>query len=243
MVWCECSADEGADLDDRQQWRKANASCPHRTPESSIARMRKKLDPDGFRREGLGLWPLQEEAAFSMSSWVKLEYRGDDDPYRVVLVADVSPDGKSGCIAAAGEVDGKPLVLVYPMAGPAGMADKMLELVDAGVVDEVYITPGQARALEPDLVRLGVEYKRLTGTDMAAAYAALRDAVKQGSVAHRGQPELDAAIANVKTRRLSSGETEVVDRREIKADVSPAVAASAAFYQFGLLEAPIPAIY
>jgi phage terminase large subunit-like protein len=129
------------------------------------------------------------------------------------------------------------------MPGTVGVAEKVFELTRSQSIDEVGVTSGQARALEPDLARLGVEYKRVSSSEMAAAFAAFREAVKAGSVVHVGQPELDVAIANVRTRRLSSGETEMVDRREVKVDVSPAVACSGAFYRFGLLKTPLPAIY
>jgi len=243
LVWIECSADENADLDDVGQWAKANPSYPHRTPAASIRRLRKKLDPDGFRREGLGIWPLPDAAAFNMATWAGLEDRDASAPSRVVLVVDVSPDRKWSTIGMAGEVDGKTLVDCYPMPGTAGVAAEVFELTQAQPIDEVCVTSGQARALEPDLAQLGVEYKRLSGSEMAAAFAAFRQAVKAGSVVHKGRPELDVAIANVRTRKLSSGETEMVDRREVKVDVSPAVACSGAFYRFGLLKTPLPAIY
>lgn len=243
LVWVECSADETADLDDVEQWAKANPSYPHRTPVQSVQRMRRKLDPDGFRREGLGIWPLPDEAAFNMAVWAKLERREVEQPDRVVLVVDVSPDRKWSCIGVAGEVDGRTLVMSMSVRGTTGVAEKVLELTQTHCVDEVAVTSGQARALEPELTGLGVDYKRLSASDMAAAFAGFQHAVKDGAIIHTGQAELDVAVANVRTRRLSSGETETVDRRELKADVSPVVAVSGAFYQFGLLEAPIPAIY
>lgn len=61
-VYIECSADPdvgkpgGPSLDDEKQLRKANPSYPHRTPPSSIARLRENLNSDeSWRREGLGV--------------------------------------------------------------------------------------------------------------------------------------------------------------------------------------------
>ena len=56
-LYVELSADRGADLLDRDQWRKANPSFPHRTTERAMLRLRKKLkNDDSWRREALGIW-------------------------------------------------------------------------------------------------------------------------------------------------------------------------------------------
>lgn len=56
-VFVECSADAGANLDDREQWKKGNPSFPLRTPLRSMLRLRKLLpSDDSWRREGLGIW-------------------------------------------------------------------------------------------------------------------------------------------------------------------------------------------
>ena len=56
VLYVELSADDNADPNDREQWRKANPSYPKRTPARSILRMRKLLSPDDFMREALGVW-------------------------------------------------------------------------------------------------------------------------------------------------------------------------------------------
>jgi hypothetical protein len=61
-VYIECSADPdvgkpgGPSLDSEAQLKKANPSYPHRTPPTSIARLRENLNSDeSWRREGLGV--------------------------------------------------------------------------------------------------------------------------------------------------------------------------------------------
>src|SRR5690606_19690416 len=54
-LYIETSADRGADPMDRDQWRKANPSFPHRTTERAMLRLRKKLkSDDSWNREALG---------------------------------------------------------------------------------------------------------------------------------------------------------------------------------------------
>ncbi len=73
-LYIEFSADRGADPMDRDQWRKANPSFPHRTGERAILRLRKTLTPESFNREALGIWDLitKHQAAVKASAWQAL---------------------------------------------------------------------------------------------------------------------------------------------------------------------------
>jgi hypothetical protein len=77
---------------------------------------------------------------------------------------------------------------------------------------------------------------------MAASCAAIQEAVKNETVVHVFQPELDAAVTNAKTRYV--GKVEMWDNRQPgSVPVSPIVSCSAALYQWGLLAVPLPVIY
>jgi len=102
------------------------------------------------------------------------------------------------------------------------------------VADVGLVTTGQAKALQPDLIKAGVEFVKLSAQDMGAACAAFQEAVKSKTIAHVGQGELDTALAHARTRY--TGETETWDRRDQTVDISPLVACSAAFYRWGLLD-------
>ena len=245
LIWIECGADENADPNDRRQWAKANASFPHRTPETSILRLRKKLTDDGFLREGLGVWPSEDDFdVFDVVRWSSPPVldRDVEPPYRVALTIAVSPDRRWACIGVAGEVsDGRTVVLCHSVRGLAGVVGKVVELRESRDVVEVRLAGAAARALAPDLAGAGVEFEVMSQTEMGAACAAFQQGVADGTVVHVGQRELDAAVANAQTRRV--GEAEVWDRRDVKVDDSPLVAVSGAFYRWGLQEAPMPAIY
>lgn len=55
-AWIEFGADADAKDDDRAQWRKMNPSFPKRTPVQSLLRLKRKLTPADWRREGMGIW-------------------------------------------------------------------------------------------------------------------------------------------------------------------------------------------
>jgi phage terminase large subunit-like protein len=236
LVWIECGADEGSDPDDRGQWVKANPSYPHRTPLTSMMRLRKKLTVDSWMREGLGIWDSNELRVFDMAAWSRLCRPDVEPPLRAALVVDVAPDRKWSCIGIAGKletVDDTTLVLCHSAPGTDWVAPKVAELAAARKITEVaLVTSGQAKALQPDFVQLGIVFEKLTAQDMGAACAAFQEAVKSRRVAHVGQGELDTALVNARTRY--TGETEVWDRRDQSVDISPLVACSAAFYRWSL---------
>jgi hypothetical protein len=247
MVWIEFGADDGCeDIDDVEQWKKANPSVPHRTPVISIRRLRRRLDDDGFRREALGLWDNDDISVFDLVKWAKLTDTTLDQPRSAALVIDVSPDRRFTTIGVAGttSADGEDvnLLLVHSMKGTQTALPKVQKLIDERDIIDVSITSGAARALEPDLVKAGIDYTKLSTADMAAAYAALQEAIKAETVRHVGQIELDTAMAMTKTRTWLTGEAEVFDRRGYSANVSPAVAAAGALYRWGLQQAPMPVL-
>lgn len=242
MVYVEFSAEPTADPDDRSQWPIMNPSFPSRTPLESMLRMRKNLpDEDSWRREAMGIWDDADSRVFSIERWNQLKDRSVEPPERVVLTIAVAQDRSWSCISAAGDVDGKTLVMCHSMKGLSEAAEKVVELKEARDVEEVALVGAQAKALAPDLTKAGVEFVMMTGGDEGAACAAFQEAVKDGTVVHLGQAELDVAVKNARTRM--SGESERWDRRDAKIDDSPLVACSGAFYRWGLQDAPMPAIY
>ncbi|WP_255032801.1 terminase [Mycobacterium marinum] len=244
-VWLEIGAAPDARVDDRSQWPVMNPSFPHRTPVESMLRMRANIpDDDAWRREAMGIWPSSGGRVFDLGQWALLGNSAAVDamPGHVVLAVAVAPDRSWSCIGVAGEGDsGRTVVLCFSMPGVSSVAKKVAELSRVRGVDEVVLAGAQARLLQPDLVRVGVDFVVLSSSDMGAGCAAFQVAVADGLVEHADQSELNVAVANAKTR--FSGESEVWDRRDPRVDDSPLVACSAAFYRWGLLDSPVAAIY
>lgn len=247
IAWIECGADDDIDdIDDIEQWMKANASCPHRTPVVSIQRLRRRLDDDGFRREALGIWDATTDgSAFDVDAWSQLGDTGVDTPRSAALVIDLSPDRKHCWIGVAGEVDtdkGERVLLMAVETTAATAVKRVQELVEARDIVEVAITGGAARALEPDLVEAGLEYQKLSPADIAASYSTLQESIKNKTIVHGEQSELTIALLMTKTRFLTSGESEVFDRRNYSANLSPAVACACALFRWGLNAKPMPVL-
>lgn len=239
-AWIECGADDDAELDDRDQWLKMNPSYPEHTSEESILRLRKRLGPDGFRREAMGIWPGNVKTIFDLAAWVSLEDTGAGAPARVAMVVHVAQYQASSTIAVAGALpDGSTSVLVMCGDGMGWVAGKVAELTMTRDIAEVALAPGEARGLAGDLTRAGVEFKQLAGTDVAASCTAFQSAVTASAAAvargdrpllkHAGQRELDGAVAKAKTRRVGPAETW-------EEGTEPAlVAAATAYHRWGVL--------
>jgi hypothetical protein len=67
----------------------------------------------------------------------------------------------------------------------------------------------------------------LTPAEYAEACGSIMAAISDGSLRHRGQPELDAAVGGLASR--SSGDVETWSRRSSSANISPFVALTCAF--------------
>lgn len=206
-------------------------------------------DPQASHAEFCRFWlnqpvPLEEPSVINTTRWVQLKDLKAPIPERVVLTIAVAQDRSWSCIAVAGAValegdDGpvvKTLLMCHSLKGTGEVAAKVAELKKKSRnVAEVSLIGAQSKALKPDFVKANIEFEELTGAEEGASCAAFQEAVKDGTVVHVGQAELDKAIENAKTRM--SGESERWDRKDVKVDDSPLVACSGALYRWGLLPA------
>jgi phage terminase large subunit-like protein len=104
-VYVECSADQDADPDDREQWKKGNPSYPLRTPLRSMLRLRKLLPSiDSWRREGLGIWDRVSFVAPTIvpKAWGLLAIPAEERPAgRLVVGVKFSVDGAYAGLSVA----------------------------------------------------------------------------------------------------------------------------------------------
>jgi hypothetical protein len=188
-------------------------------------------DPQASEEEFRRFWLNQpvaikaDRTVFDLVKWTKLEV-GDDvaAPQRVAMVVHVADYQASSTIAVAGELpDGSTAVLVHCGEGMSWVAGMVAELVARRDIVEMALATGEARGLEGELVRAGIEFgvkdlgKKLNGTDIAASCTSFQAAVTESAAAvSRGgraslryyyHHDLDGAVAHAKTRRMGAAET------------------------------------
>ena len=227
-VYIECSADPDADPDDREQWRIANPSFPHRTPLRSMLRLRKNLpSDDSWRREAMGIWDdLSTSRAFPFDLWKTLL---DTNPTLTTPSFGVAtaPDRSWACVAAAWRrPDGYMQILIGDDYRPDAtwVPDRVAELRrkygGQVVVDKA------SKGLVPDAIETTFDTR-------SKADNALYDAVLLGTVRHGNEPALNTAVRAARWRQVN--ETRVLDRKG-ETDISPLIAAALAVH--GVTTAP-----
>ncbi len=215
MVYVEFSADQDADSDDRDQWRKANPSFPHRTPVEAMERMRENLtDDDSFRREALGIWdPLDSARVIDEESWNKVADAASMAIDRLTLAVDVAPDRSMASVGLAGKrPDGrwhveldesrKGVDWVVPWLTARAAKNRLHAIVLdelSGLVEE---KRGRHFLLGTNVL---VTCAASEGRDMVAACARFFDSVMDETVRHTDQPQVNVALSVARKRRLAPG--------------------------------------
>lgn len=196
-AYIECSADRGADLDDHEQWALANPSYPHRTPTTSIMRMRKNLSDDSFRREALGIWDEIEAAAASeieSDQWDACAI--DAAPAgRTVYGVKFSIDGKIVALAGArrngqGPIHVEGIERRPTSEGTSWLVDWLVERADTATSIVVDGRSG-AGALVRALAERRVPKRKTivpTAEQAIAAHAMFTTAVTERAMTHAGDP-------------------------------------------------------
>lgn len=215
-VYVEFSADDDAKIIDWSQVANANPSYPHRTSRTAILRMQKLLgSDDNFRREAYGIWDKVEVGvkAVDFPLWRRLTVDASEAPTRgpVVYVVRFSVDGQVAALAAARKpLDGGPIhvegIKVYSMVeGVRPIVDFLVPRADKAahvVVDGL----AGADLLIQMLREAGIRDKRLivrmTPSLVTSSCAELLQGLKDMSLTHIGQPDLDAQVEMAVPRKI-----------------------------------------
>lgn len=206
---------------DWEQVAKANPSFPDDTPHESILRMRKKLGPESFLREGLGIWDdLTGAAAFGVGKWDACA--GTDRPEGLApqaLAVAVSYDLAHATIAAAAMDD--EIVHIKPLQyghGTGWLVAATKELHDQLGVSVVIDGGGPAADLIPDFQDEGVELEVVKTSEVLDACAGIYKQVQDRQLRHASYKELDDAVAVAIPR--SVGDRWAWGRKQSEDDIS-----------------------
>jgi hypothetical protein len=190
---------------DWAQVAKANPSFPEDTPREAILRMRKKLGPDSFLREGYGIWddPTRRRDVFGRGFWGLC--RGDLPaglPMGALAVTATMDLSKSAITAAAPDGD---MMHVKPLRhgpGTGWVVERAKELQAAHDVEVSVDGRGPAAVLIPHLEQAGVRLRILSTSDVLDACAEIYTRVQDGRLRHGDYPELNTAVAGAVKRNV-----------------------------------------
>jgi hypothetical protein len=156
--------------------------------------MRKKLGPESFLREGLGIWDENGASVYlSEAMWEAVRdptSRRDGGP--VALGVHISGDRATAYVGAVGHRDDGLLhVEIVDITQPS-KAVAAIKALHERLRCPVALDPGShAGSLIQPLEDEGIEVEQATLQKYAAACGTVYDAVKDKHLRHRGQAQLD----------------------------------------------------
>ena len=231
----------GTDPDDVDAWYVANPSLGYgRLTVTSLEANRETLraTPGEFLREHCGVpeAPINtvDDAPIDLTQWANLT-DGESLPVdgSVRLALDAPPDRSSAVFAVAGKrVDALAHVSIRHRESQDSTVDGLLRdrtVAAALALTKAYGCPlilppnSPAWAWRGELLEAGVELDQLSAQEFAEAYGSLLAKVADGAIRHRGQADLDLAVAGLRTR--PTGDVEVPSRRLSSENIAGFVAA------------------
>lgn len=231
-LYIELSADRGCDPGDREQWRKANASYPHRTPERAMLRMRKNLSDASFVREAMGVWDefSVHQAVVKSSHWGDLSDVGPADGAKpAALAVDMSHAREISVAACWLEEPGAHCEEVWAGVDSAAALEWLVSR-STRRMPVVIDAMSPAASMVPDLKARKLRVVVTNSTDMAKACGLWLDDVKAGLLTHADQEPVNTAVAAAKKRAIGNAGGWGWDRRDGASNIAPLVAQTLARY-------------
>jgi hypothetical protein len=231
----------GCILDDRALWARTNPAYPHRIGDEAIERERVTMDPTGFARERLGVWPPDLAEGFlvvSKRQWDALEdSESKAETGRPVFALSVSPRGLGPVRSSIGVARRRADRLAHIELVVSGSGTSWVPMTAARLLDRF---PGARFVIDPgspagsciaDVEAEGVTVTTMATRDVAQAFGMIYDAATSTSertVVHLGQAELQLAIRSAGKRPVGDG--HAWDARNATADITPLVAVTNALW-------------
>lgn len=195
----------------------------------------RRLGPDSFAREHLGVWDAPEEAGqwssiVDLDQWASLEDVPVVRPQRIALAVAASTDRQWTYIGLAGDRadDRVHLQVVKSNRGTGWVLDELVRLKrEHRPVAVVMAADDPAGSLLPDIEkRKGLKVEVLRSREVARASGMLVDGVKDGTLSHGGGRLLSFSVGAARKGRLG----DFVGPKDESTDIAPLKAVTAALY-------------
>lgn len=230
-LYIEFSADRGADPMDRDQWRRANPSFPHRTSERAMLRLRKKLkNPDSWNREALGIWDSIQKQFSPINGplWRDAVDVGPSDTVKPGALAVDMNHGREISVGACWlESESAHLEEVWAGVDEPGAVDWVVQRAGRRMT-VVIDSQSPAKSMAPTLKARGVKVHLGSASDMAAACGLLTSDLESGRLTHGDQMPLNEARDGARKRAIGKAGGWGYDRKDPTVSIHPLVAVTLA---------------
>lgn len=236
LCYIEYSADPKADLDDRDEWVRANpGTVSGRVTVEFIAKERAAMSEVAFARERLGILDESRGATvIDMTLWDSLADPVAQPLDPVAFAIDVNPDSSWASIAVAGRTASQDVFaqVVERRRGTGWVVDRVEELSQSWHPASVMLDAiGPAGTLLPAFSERSVEIDVVTMTQYGQACGAFKAMVDDRRFVHNAQPGLRAALESARKRPLGESGLWGWHRRDTT-DITPLVAVTLATFAF-----------
>jgi hypothetical protein len=236
--WVEFGADEDFEptpvpapltAADWAQIAKGNPSFPDDTPREAILRMRKKLGPESFLREGLGIWDKVDlhRTVIDLDQWLDLSDDGPSgDTKPDGLAVDASHDREFSVAACWADDEFSHVEEVFASGDDAATLGWVIARAGRRI-PVVIDSMSPANSLVPGLKAAGVDVHVGSASDMAKACGMWFGEVVDHRLTHGNQPAVNAALMAATQRDIGTAGGWGWDRRD-HTNIAPLVAHSLA---------------
>lgn len=233
MARWSCTPDD--DPTDRDNWYRVNPSLGLLISEDYIQTTEfLTLSPEDFAAERLGVakgGPNAADGPIGLDRWLELvdgESMATDESLTLALSAPI--DRRSACFSVAGRREDRLRHIAIRYWVPPQRLGELVtiakQLCDGHGV-ALHLPPKDpALAWRDDLVQAGIEVVEVKPAAFVEGQQVIEQAVTDGSLRHRGQPEMNAAVRGLAAR--VAGDSAPWSRRSSVANVAPLFAAAAA---------------
>jgi hypothetical protein len=231
VAYFEWSAPDGADPDDERTWWAAHPALGLTVPIAAIREDHDSMEPAAFARSILNVWPRPSATPASgidPARWAAAADRDRAPTSRLCFAFDVAPDASAATLAVAGDAgDGRcALEIIRSENGTSWLLEAVATVRAAHRGAPIVADELVCAAVVADAARKRLRITPTAAGQLTRACGALVDAVTAGTVCHRGQGVLDAALAAAHRRPVGDG--WAWSRRASGVDISPLVAVTLA---------------
>lgn len=196
-----------------------------------------RLGPQLFAQEHLCVWAPEPDAAdsrpISLARWGETLVDGESmaTDESLTLGLDAPFGRRSACFSVAGRrSDGLRHAAIRYWVSPSDLP-RLVELATTLTTGHggipLYLPPkSPALAWREDLEKVGVEVVEVKAADFYEAQQTIEQAVAEGTLRHRGQPEMTRAVEGLAAR--VAGDTSPWSRRSSSSNVAPLFGLAAA---------------
>jgi hypothetical protein len=193
------------EVENREMWYLANPALGDRIEEEFLTEQLEILGPDLFAREHLCVWdpyPNAEGGFLPYEEWKKLTIEVPESMASVCY--GLSVNGDHATVASAGRLPSGDLYVdvITSQAGTDWIIDDVVERYGRKK-KAVRVNPSAPEgAFTRPLREAGVEVIEVTARAYQNACGEILDTMKNGTIRHLGQPELNRAVRSVQRREV-----------------------------------------